>query len=249
MSSPNADVTLVVPARDRPALTERLLDSLRRSEAKYPIVVVDDGSASPLVTLRERSLDLRLTVVRNKQAVGPAAARNVGLWRAQTPYVAFTDNDVAVTATWMNELLGHLKAAPSDVAGVGGRVTDDGTTLIGNYATQLGLLNPFVYQGRVAYLVTANCVFRRDALLEIGGFDESFATPGGEDAELSFRLLQNGYRLEYQPAAVVEHHYEASWIGFYNLFWRYGRGCRKAMETLRTPPTAVGCSPAGVVSR
>ena len=43
------------------------------------------------------------------------------------------------------------------------------------------------------YLVTANCLFRRECLIEQGGFKESFFVPGGEDPELSFRLLRAGY--------------------------------------------------------
>ena len=132
----------------------------------------------------------------------------------------------------MSRLYGHLASAPEDVVGVGGRVVDDGSSIVGMYATRLGLLNPYVHKGRIAYLVTANCLFRRRALLEIGGFDERFKTPGGEDPELSFRLLRAGYRLEYAENAMVEHSYPSSWRSFYRLFLRYGRGCRRAMESL-----------------
>lgn len=177
-------------------------------------------------------LGLRVTYIRNHRSVGPAASRNIGLCNSRTDFVAFTDNDVAVRPNWMTALLSHMKSAPPDVAGVGGRVVDDGTSTVGRYATRLGLLDPYVHRGRVVYLVTANCIFRRRTLIEVGGFDETFEVPGGEDPELCFRLLNAGYRLEHQPDAVVEHHYVKSWKGFYRLFLRYGGGCKRAMETL-----------------
>ena len=226
------DVTLVVPALGRPELTKRLLDSLKETNAQYPIILVDDGTQPPLAKQLPEYPTLHLTYIENQRSVGPATARNIGIWNSHTPFVAFTDNDVAVTQDWVPKLYWHLLNAPADVAGVGGQVIDDGLNLVGQYSTRLCLLNPYMYKNRVLYLVTANCLFRRDALIEIGGFDESFKLPGGEDPELSFRLLRAGYRLEYEPAAQVIHHYTSSWLGFYRMFFRYGSGCRKAMQSL-----------------
>lgn len=225
-------VALVVPAKGRRELTGRLLDSLRDAGSEFRVILVDDASTPPLAEVASKYPELRLTVIANAETLGPAASRNVGLWSAKTEFVAFTDNDVTVTPGWMVALHEHMKRAPDDVAGVGGRVVDDGGSLVGRYATRMGLLDPYVFMGRTVYLVTANCMFRRCALLGVGGFDESYVVPGGEDPDASFRLLKAGYRLEREPSAVVVHHYGSSWLGFYRQFRRYGRGCRRAMAAL-----------------
>jgi len=234
MSGLSREVTVVVPARGRPHLTAFLLQSLRETRSGCRVILVDDGTPDPLSRQLPRYPGLDIEIIRNDETVGPAASRNIGTQHAHSEFVAFTDNDVRVLPEWLPKLHSHMRSAPADVAGVGGRVADDGSSLVGRYATQLRLLDPYMYRGRAAYLVTANCVFRRGALMRVGGFDESFTTPGGEDPELSFRLLRAGFRLEYEPDAVVVHHYDRSWLAFCRLFSRYGRGCRKAMATLET---------------
>ena len=44
---------------------------------------------------------------------------------------------------------------------------------------------------------------RRSAILEVGGFDESM--PVGEDVDLCWRLVEAGFRLRYEPIALVAH--------------------------------------------
>jgi len=227
-------VTLVVPARGRLESTTSLLDSLCEAGAEYRIVLVDDASNPPIVAL-PRHAALRLELVHRAHQGGPAVARNQGTSLATTPFVAFTDNDVVVTPGWMESLIDHLLAAPPDVAGVGGRVVHLEPSAVGEYATRLRLLDPYAYKGRVVYLVTANCVFRRAALARVNGFDETFRAPGGEDPDLSFRLIRAGYRLEIEPRALVRHAYSPSWLAFARMFFRYGRGCRRAMGSLQEP--------------
>ena len=226
-------VTLIVPAKNRHELTRRLLTSLVETKATWKTILVDDGSLPSLASIADMHPDLNLNLIRCKHSVGPAAARNIGLKEATTPFVAFTDNDVQVTPGWMEALVTHLQTAPPDVAGVGGSVVTTENSFVGEYATRLRLLDPFRYKGRIVYLVTANCIFKRRALIEIGGFDESFRLPGGEDPELSFRLLKAGYSLEEEPDAVVRHAYSPSWFAFAKMFFRYGKGCRRAMERLK----------------
>jgi GT2 family glycosyltransferase len=213
-------------------MTHALLQSLAEAKARYRILVIDDGSRPPLERIGAPP-GLRVQYVRRRDSAGPAAARNLGLGRVETPLVGFTDNDVVVELGWMERLAEHLLEAPADVAGVGGHVVHATNSLVGEYSTRLRLLDPYRHKGRVVYLVTANCLFRRAALLDVGGFDEAFRFPGGEDPDLSFRLLRAGYRLEEEPAAVVRHCYSPSWWAFARMFYRYGRGCRRAMEALR----------------
>jgi GT2 family glycosyltransferase len=52
--------------------------------------------------------------------------------------------------------------------------------------------------------LTANAAFRRDVLLQVGGFDESFPYPAFEDTDLALELERLG-RIVWAPDAVVVH--------------------------------------------
>ena len=69
--------------------------------------------------------------------------------------------------------------------------------------------------------------FRRDALLEIGGFDPQFRT-AGDDVDLCWRLMARGHTIGFHPAAMVWHHRRSS-IGAY---WRQQLGYGKAEALL-----------------
>ena len=75
-----ADVTVVVPVRDRPRQLARLLSALPPS---LPVLVVDDGSRGPGPT-RAVAAEFGARLLRHQVSRGPAAARNTGLARVRT---------------------------------------------------------------------------------------------------------------------------------------------------------------------
>lgn len=80
------------------------------------------------------------------------------------------------------------------------------------------------------YLVSANCIYWRDPVMKVGGFDEDISKPGGEDVGLSFKLYNLGYRFGFEEKAVVYHDYRASLKNFAKTFYNYGSGCRLVTE-------------------
>ena len=81
-----SDVTVVVATRNRRA---RLFETIPRHEG--PVILVDNGSDDGSPDAIEQAFP-RVTVVRLGENRG-AAARNVGVELARTPYVAFADDD------------------------------------------------------------------------------------------------------------------------------------------------------------
>src|SRR4051794_19230593 len=98
------DVTVVIPVRDNVFGLRRLLSTLRGLR----VVVVDDGSASPVRQCDFESARCQVEVIRHAQSKGPAAARNTGLVACNTDYIAFLDSDVVPRRGWLEALLGHF---------------------------------------------------------------------------------------------------------------------------------------------
>lgn len=216
------DVTVVVPVRDRPRQLARLLAAL----PDLPVVVVDDGSSDPGPTLAVAGeFDARL--VRHERSAGPAAARNAGLAAARTPFVAFLDSDVVPEPGWLGVLRRHLDDPAVGVVGprvLGGEPRPDDSWLCRYEAARSSLdlgprPGPVQPLGRVAYLPSAALLVRRSAC---PGFDERMRV--AEDVDLVWRMHKAGWRVRYEPAAVVRHDHRTELLPWLRRKAYYGTG-------------------------
>lgn len=201
------DVTVVVPVRDNPTGLRRLVMSLRG----LTVVIVDDGSQTPVAAADFPDAPCDIEIVRHDRSRGPAAARNTGLQRCRTDFVAFLDSDVEPRRGWLESLLGHF--CDPAVALAAPRIVALDSACAGSplarYEAERSALDlgereaPVLPYSTVSYVPSAAIVCRRSAVERIGGFDESLAS--GEDVDLCWRLLEDGVRLRYEPIALVAH--------------------------------------------
>jgi len=199
-------VSVVIPTYKRSELLTRCLDALLAQDfdaEDYEIIIVDDANwdeTKRLVMLRAEKArlyghTLRCIPMTSTCSHGPAAARNAGWRAAQGEIIAFTDDDCIPCKEWLKA---GVAAMVEGVAGVCGRLTVpiEGVPTDYEYnAAQLGA-NDFV---------TANCFYRRDVLLAVGGFDERFTCAWREDSDLAFTLQAHGAIFASAPDALVVH--------------------------------------------
>jgi len=218
-------VTLIIPTYNRIEQTTQLLNSLSQAKFDCEIIIVDDNSSENINELTKKFQNLEIKYFRNKENFGPAYSRNVGIKNAKYDFVAFTDNDCIVSNDWLLRLYEYIRDSNKKIAGVGGRVIAKGEDIFSKYYTYHKILDPWFYNGRYLYLVTANAIFRKEALKEVNYFDETVKQAGGEDPGLSFKLLNKGYEFLYNPEAVIIHDYDTSLRSFIKIFHKYGFGC------------------------
>ena len=185
-------VGVVIPTVGRASLGT-LLASLAESEGPPAarVVIVDDrpGDQPPLALAEGGWLIGSVTVCRSGGR-GPAAARNLG-WRAtDTEWVAFLDDDVRVSRSWLADLQRDLAGLPSRTVASQGRIVVPLT----------GGRRPTDWERNTAGLasarwITADMAYRRCALVALGGFDERFPGAFREDADLALRTRAAGYDL------------------------------------------------------
>ena len=217
-----ADVTVVVPVKDNPTGLARL----RAATGDLATIVVDDGSAAPLLG----------ATIRHRAPAGPAATRNTGWRHADTALVAFLDSDTIPESGWLDPILGLFD--DPDVAAVAPRVRGlPGDGPIARYETDRSALDmgsvPAAVRPmtRVGYVPTAALVARRDALAALGGFDETLRF--GEDVDLVWRLIAAGHTVRYQPEATVWHQPRPTLRGW--LRQRHDYGTSAAPLSTRHP--------------
>jgi mycofactocin system glycosyltransferase len=221
-----ADVTVVVPVRDRPHGLERLLAAIGRTAGVLPVVVVDDGSRDALA-VRRICARYGATAVRHDLPRGPSAARNRGLAAAATPYVAFLDSDSEPVTGWLHLLQQHLEdplvaaAAPRIVA-LGTRTS----SWLASYEAAVSSLDlgpregPVHPHGGIPYVPGVALLVRRAALAQ--GYDETMHV--AEDVDLVWRLVAGGWRVRYEPTALVAHDHPTSVAAWARRRAFYGTG-------------------------
>lgn len=197
-------VSVAVSTHNRPTGVAALIAALERQTLpadKFEVVIVDDASGDETRRVLEHvatSSPLRLKVLRLDENSGPAVARNEA-WRGSTaPIVAFTDDDCAPTPRWLEEGLKEIKRSPSVLVGA-----------TQPHPAQLHLVDPLSRSMRVVhanFAPTCNVFYLRSDLETVGGFDEAFRLPVGEDTDLGWRVHRSlGRELRFAPAAVVYH--------------------------------------------
>jgi glycosyltransferase involved in cell wall biosynthesis len=218
-------VSLVLPCFNRPRQTKALLQSISQADFECELIVIDDASKEPLIMIIDQFPHLAIVYHRNECNRGPAYSRNKGIALASHDYIAFTDNDCTVAHDWLIRLHEYISSAKGKVAAVGGKVISKGADLFSHYYTYHKILDPWYHNGQYFYVVTANAIFKKAALLEVGGFDEDIRKAGGEDPGLCFKLMKNGWRFLYNKEAIIVHEYESGFRRLFRTFFNYGYGC------------------------
>ncbi len=192
------------------------IESLQaQSTPPQEIVLAIDHCAELEAICRERWPAVR--VLENREQQGLSGARNTGLAAAGGEVVAFLDDDAVAAPDWI-ERLGAAYADPL-VLGAGGTVRplwEQGRP--GWFPAEFDWVVGCTHSGMpkqreaVRNLVGANMSFRREALLEAGGFRHELGRigtiPAGcEETDLCIRIAQRHPegKVLYDPAAAVEH--------------------------------------------
>jgi glycosyltransferase involved in cell wall biosynthesis len=206
----NADpLSLVIPGRNcahtiRPCL-EAVVALVEPEDSRLAeIIFVDDGSTDHTAQI---VAEYPVSCIQNPGR-GPGAARNTGWRAARHPLVWFVDSDCVAEADALDRLLPHLdEPAVGGVSGSYGNLNPDSllACLIHEEIIERHRRMP----RRVDFLATFNVVYRRKVLEEVGGFDERYLK--GQDAELSFRVMEAGYELHFEFQSRVGHYHATRW--------------------------------------
>jgi len=189
------------------------------AETSAEIVVLDnaseDGSAD---AVRERFPGVR--VIAQEFRAGFGANHNTVIRASAGRYVYVLNEDTTAAAWAFDEIVAYLDANPR-VAALGprlvypdGRLQASAWRFPTPFVSALGLLTVGklgVKQSHgdrphaVDWVMGAALVLRRDALEQVGLFDEEFFLYS-EEVDLQLRLRQAGWDVHYYPEATVVHH-------------------------------------------
>jgi glucosyl-dolichyl phosphate glucuronosyltransferase len=263
-----SDATVVLATYDPqrwPFLAAAVESLLAEPDRPRHVVVCVDKNEE--LYERVRMTWAQVTTVLNMRESGASCTRNTGAEYADTPFIAFLDDDIQVHQGWLSRLLAPF--VDPAVIGTGGGVVarwqyerpswfpEEFEWVVG--ASYRGM--PTV-QSTVRNVWSENMAVRTDVFDAVGGFRTGFGKVGNssrpEDTDLCIRMSANvtGGRWVYTPEAVAEHHVPGSRASFsYFLRRNYyeGRGklemahllgCQEKLQNerdylLRTLPSGI----------
>ena len=210
-----ADIYVVVGNFEGERVLADCLDSLgRQSRPTAEVLVVDAGSTDRSRDVVERA-DATFLPADNR---GLGRLYNLGARAARSPLVLLANNDVAFDERCLELLAdaleaddGRFAADPTQLDWTGRRVIHARSTLRRGPLLRQPLpgfvLDQTVPADGVVPTLLANgaaMLVRRDRLLELGGFDETFFLEF-EEIDLCWRAWLRGWETVYVPAARVRH--------------------------------------------
>ncbi|MBM3248186.1 MAG: glycosyltransferase [Candidatus Omnitrophica bacterium] len=220
----NLKVSIIVPAYNAAQKIAFCLDSLFNLDfpaEEREIIVVDNNSTDE--TKEIVSPYPVKYVFESKRTRG--AARNKGISVAKGKYIAFTDSDCIVDKNWL-KILFEAVESDDNIAACGGKIVAHKTdNIFERFAEERDMLSQKLAMDsdvnqEIPRVVTANAIFRKDVLEEIGLFDEDLIT--SEDTELGWRLSFGGYQMKYIPESLVYHLHIRDFKNFFLHQFEYG---------------------------
>jgi GT2 family glycosyltransferase len=191
------------------------------------IIVVDNNSSDGSCEMMKQRFP-NITFIANKENLGFPKGNNIGVAQAKGKYICILNPDTVVAEDTFSKILAFAEKQKN--LGIVGCKLIDGT---GNFLpeSKRGVPTPFVaftkifglYKfsnyfgnyyaqhlqenetGKVAILVGAFMVMKRELYLEVGGFDEK-CFMYSDDIDLSYMVLQKGKSNYYFPETTVIHY-------------------------------------------
>jgi len=245
-------VTIAIPHFRSEESLGFLLHSLNKQRTKLDtkkeveIIIVNDEEKN--ISISDNFERLNLKIISQKHQ-GPAVARNTALREAGGEFIFYLDSDSIPRIDWLENLYSAF-IKNSRVDSIGGRVIPSERRGYANEHFNLvnDLEKPKMKKdtSEIVSIITANCGFKTAALRSIGGFNEDafrFVFPGGEDMDVSYRLMSKNCHFAYEPSAIVEHFYPQGILSFVKKYKNYGVGLRRHIEFNNINPGVINQPP------
>lgn len=209
-------ISLIIVNQDRREELARLLSALRFQRLMPSEIIV----VSNLSENERPKTSLEIIWLPSPEA-GISAARNTGIAKSSGEIVAFCDDDAVPEFGWLAHLteplvLRGVASSGGYVRGRNGVSFQSRTVFFDRYGrdweeksneTEARIYPPD--KDTIPKTVGTNCAFRRDALCQIGGFDEAYQF-FLDEADVNIRLSDAGRQAAIIPKAEVHHGYAAS---------------------------------------
>lgn len=203
-------ISVVIATRDRAYALKNCLDRVFSQDSEnLEVIVVDNSSDEDTADLiREYEV---IYLRESPKTDNVSYLKNIGVKKSSGEIIAIIDDDSIVQSGWLQTAL--VAFSDPEIGGISGRVIEaafpeDNSPIIAKLSPAFDMIcnfnNHWPQIVDVDYLYGCNMLWRRQALIKAGIFDNWMHYSRGEQ-ELSIRVKRAGYRLIFHPGVVVQH--------------------------------------------
>lgn len=193
---------------------------LRQQDARLEVIVLDNASSDNSVELLEANLPETVHLIQSDINLGFGKANNLGVRNAQGDYVLLLNPDTQMDDVHaIRKLVDRLSASPQVglLAPAVNEPRKNNKRVLPrfNYPSSKQLRHTTKLHdlpGKIAWVLGACMLMRRQVYQRIEGFDEDFFLYG-EDVDICLRLRLAGYEIDYADDIVITHISGASEMG------------------------------------
>lgn len=237
-------LSVIIPTFNSERTIKRLLDSfyVRPISTEYEIIIVDGCSTDSTIKICS---EYNVKIINNPK-IHAASARNIGVANSQGDIVAFIDSDCIACPMWIDKI--YQVFTNKDIVAIGGRMiqntpSNDIEEFSGRVFVEVMIQFPVIEKeisiDPFPSIITANCAYRKDFFISIGGFDESCSNYL-EDLDLFYRAYNShSGKMLYLPEIFVKHSFPNTKKWLFDKYKQYGIGSSIFLisHNLRRKPT------------
>ncbi|EMF0425059.1 glycosyltransferase [Enterococcus hirae] len=205
-------ITIMVPAHNEEVVIEDTIDYLmtKINYGNYEVLVTDDGSTdeTPAILARLQKKYLKLRVIRIDKNKGKAHAFDIGMAFAKGRLILSNDADTVPEPDALSNYVNYfIRPGGRNISAVTANMdVKNRTSLLGKsqtveFSSIVGIIKRTqagVLGGLYAYS-GANTMYRKDALIDVGGFRQDRAT---EDISIAWDHQLNGWISVFAPTII-----------------------------------------------
>lgn len=210
-------ISVVIPSYNgKQLLSKNLPGVLKSVPSSAEVIVVDDASTDGTIGWLAENYP-KIKVIENKKNLRFGRSCNRGVSLAGGEIVVLLNNDVNPHSDFLLSALPHFKDGKVFAVGFG-EINSEGSKIVsggrGVSKFERGLVVHWRPKDQISrsasWLSGGSMAFRKSIWDRLGGFDELFRPAYEEDRDLSWQALKSGYKIVFEPKAVVEHFHEST---------------------------------------
>jgi poly-beta-1,6-N-acetyl-D-glucosamine synthase len=239
--SPTTALTVIIAARNEERRIGETITALSLQDYAGPVSVflADNGSTDRTCDVaRQIAADLGVSLrIIPELTPGKSNALNTALRHVETTYVVTVDADTLLHRESLRRLVSRMESAAPDTAAVAGTVLVRNSrvnllTRIQEWDYYLGIAAVKRMQGLYQATLVAQGAFSlylTEQVRRVGGWPDAI----GEDIVLTWRLMENGDRVLFEPTAVA---FTDAPVKVRHFMRQRARWARGMFEGIRTVP-------------